>query len=1198
MQQTIQINRNPKPFAGQEKAITVLDRSMLVSAGAGSGKTWVLTERYLEMLSKGYRPSQIVAITFTEKAAGEMKGRIRAAVQKMALQAEEVGEKRYWEKCEQELKQSLITTIHGFCARLLRANPVEAKLDPDFAVLDGMEGSLLIRDMFQEAVQSFLEQGGEGAQLLYQEFGQVSAIVDAALSLFEKLRVFHKTTDDLWLETKEQVAGQEGRFHAALRHLDECVYQLKDEFTEIKRAAKKPAKYFADFEDWVGRFDQVRARIENCGAALSDEELFLIQDLLQNKWTKSGPDHFKELTDHLRLELLPSWVNSIVLPRYLPLVENLLTVVQQAEEHYQKEKQQRTLVDFNDLESFAARLLKNHPEVCQKWQKRVEFLLVDEFQDTNSLQKSIIDCFTGQGKQMKLFVVGDGKQSIYRFRGADVQVFYQMEQEIVRQGGEKVSLAMNFRTQAGVIGYINSLFSVLMQRKEDDPLFYTVYEDLEAFRKLAKQEPQIEFIPADQSGNDQRSSEMEGEALEEEEQHWVEKEADLIARRLKQMVEGQETLVWKKDRNGEEKPVQARYGDMAILLAARSQMHVYEFTFQEYGIPYIVVGGRQFYQKQEVLDLINLLRLIQNPEDEISLLGFLRSPFVQLSDESLFWLTRNQTLSRAFFVEGIKPSQMTEKDWQKFIKAKRWVTQWHQMSKWDGLYSLLQTIMDDTGFLLILMAGPQGEQRLANVEKFLQLVSEWVDVKGYHLYDLVQFLTRMQEEQVQEQEASVVEDQRDAVVIMSVHASKGLEFPIVCIPELRKDVLKKGGSTTSVLYQPDLGVGLKLRDLEKGMPGNGLYEGLAEEERNRELQEAKRLLYVAMTRARDHLILVGSKPKGKTTWLQWIMDHLGWEEFEDSLTPSVIDQPDWKMKVWSEEEIPVFRKISDVTVKVNWQAWIEQGERLDDRDLPDFPLMEEWQKDREDETERVAHLPILSASALMLYEKCPRSFYLKYIEGLYGLEDFIEVGKQVDSGVADGSLSSTEMGTLVHRLIECYPDGYAKDLTAVQEELFGSAVILSEADRQKVDGYLASYRQFMDRCEPGHYEGEKTLYVMWQGQPIQGTLDRVQFLADGSIHIYDFKTNQLRSTIEEALEPYRLQGYLYVAMAEKVLKKPVASMQFVFLQSGESISLPLNEVEQKKYREIIGQIVGQLKRKKTIEEYPPCSNPSCICQLF
>ncbi|MBP1933631.1 UvrD-helicase domain-containing protein [Ammoniphilus resinae] len=1198
MQQTIQINRNPKPFAGQEKAITVLDRSMLVSAGAGSGKTWVLTERYLEMLSKGYRPSQIVAITFTEKAAGEMKGRIRAAVQKMALQAEDPGEKRYWEQCEQELKQSLITTIHGFCARLLRANPVEAKLDPDFSVLDGMEGSLLIRDMFQEAVQWFLEQGGEEAQGLYQEFGQISAIVEAALTLFEKLRVYHKTTDDLWLETKEQVAVQEERFHAALRHLDECIYQLKDEFELIKGGAKKPAKYFGAFEDWMFRYDQLRARLESCGAALNDQDLLSIQDLLQNKWTKSGPDHFKELTDHLRLELLPAWVNSIVLPRYLPLVRTLLSVVEQAEKLYQQEKEQRMLVDFNDLESFAAALLKNNPHVCEKWQKRVEFLLVDEFQDTNSLQKLIIDCFTGQGKQMKLFVVGDGKQSIYRFRGADVQVFYQMEQEIVHEGGEKVSLAMNFRTQAGVIGYINSLFSVLMQRKEDDPLFYTVYEDLEAFRKLEKQEPQIEFIPAEQSGNDQRNAEPEGETSEEEEQHWVEKEADLIARRLKQMVEGQETLVWKKEASGEEMPVPARYGDMAILLAARSQMHVYEFTFQEYGIPYIVVGGRQFYQKQEVLDLINLLRLIQNPEDEVSLLGFLRSPFVQLSDESLFWLTRNSTLSRAFFKSEDKPGQMTAKDWQKLIKARHWVENWHQVSKWDGLYSLLQQVMDDTGFLLTLMAGPQGEQRIANVEKFLQLVSEWVDRKGYHLYDLVQFLSRMQEEQVQEQEASVVEDQRDAVVIMSVHASKGLEFPIVCIPELRKDVLKKGSSTTSVLYQPDLGVGVKLRELEKGMPGNGLYECLADEEKHRELQEAKRLLYVAMTRARDHLILVGSKPKGKTNWLQWIMEHLGWEEFEDSLTQSVIDQPNWKMKVWSGEEIPDFTKVSDITGKTNWQAWIEQGEKLDDRDLPDLPLMEDWQEDRVDEAAKAAHLPILSASALMLYEKCPRSFYLNYIEGLYGLDDFVQVGKKDDSNDGDGSLSSTEMGTLVHRLIECYPDGQVKDLVSVQEELFGSDRLMSEEDRHKVDVYMASYRQFMERCEPGPYEGEKTLFMMWQGQPIQGTLDRVQFLADGTIHIYDFKTNRLRGTLEEALEPYRLQGYLYVAMAEKVLIRPVSSMKFVFLQSGESIDLPLDQVEQAKYRNKVEQIVGQLKRQKNIDEYPPCSNLSCICHLF
>jgi ATP-dependent helicase/nuclease subunit A len=1197
MNAVVKIERQPKPFEGQEKAITILDRNLLVSAGAGSGKTWVLTQRYLEILSHGFTPSQIVAITFTEKAAAEMRERIGAAVQTMAAKAEDQETKQFWEQREQELKYSAITTIHGFCARLLRAHPVEVELDPEFSVLDGIEAGILLRDAFQQQVELFLEEEAEDALLLYEEFGQTNAIAEAMLALFESLRTYHKTESELWQETEEQIQGLKVRFIERLLSLNTLVQQMKDEFIMIKSATKKPPKYFSAFEDWIARYDRVYDLLRQSEAVIQEELKAMLQDLLENRWTKSGTDTFKAMTDQLREDSLPSLLECMMLPQYPLLVKALLKLVGAAGRRYELEKKQRHAVDFHDLEILTAQLLANHAHVCRKWQKRIQYLMVDEFQDTNALQKSIVDSLTGHGQKMKVFVVGDGKQSIYRFRGADVQIFYEMGQEIVAQGGEKVSLSMNFRTQAGIIGYINSLFATLMQKKENDPLYYTLYEELEAHRKLAKKEPQIELICSSLIQEETGETKVEDDG---QDQHWVEVEAELLARRIRQMVEQKEKIVWKKaaSASGKEDATPVAYGDICVLLAARSQMHLYEFAFQEYGIPYIVVGGRQFYEKQEVLDVINIVRLVHDSNDELSLLGFLRSPMVQLSDTSLFWLTRKNSLLQSFHELEEKPGSMDASEWEKLLTARRWVRQWRNKSKWDSITVLLKQILQDTGYSLMLLGGPQGEQKLANIDKLIHLSSQLVDQKGYHLYDFLEFLKRMQEDAIQEEEASILDNPSDAVVIMSVHASKGLEFPVVCIPELRKDVLKKGGVMPPILYQPGGGLAVRLRDIEKGMPGNGFYDQLAAEEKDRELQEAKRLLYVAMTRARDHLILVGSKAKGKNSWLQWIIEHLGWEDLEEAVQQPLVEQILWKLKVLHADHLPRFTKLSDKT-EVTWNQWLNHFDHLSDQDLGALPLLETkppWKN------ASAASFGVLSASAFMEFQRCPKCFYIKYVEGIYGLESlpFSEPTRE-EHRVQTKQLSPTEVGTIVHTLIENSlkrNDTVENHLELLLKPLHVKFEDVSAQNLKDITRYYKSYQRFIDAKGEGVFQSEKHFQMLWEEQPIQGTIDLLHFHPDGTVSIYDFKTNRMKKTLEEMAHPYLWQGYLYVSLVERALNKRVASMEFVFLDTGDVYSLDLTTTERERFSERLNETINHLKQARDEKDFPACYESNCLCMWW
>ncbi|MBU8907579.1 UvrD-helicase domain-containing protein [Desertibacillus haloalkaliphilus] len=1193
MEVNFTIERDPKPFAGQQRAIETLDRSLLVSAGAGSGKTWVLTERYLEILSKGYRPSQIVAITFTEKAAGEMKTRIRSAIQKMINKASDDHEKLYWEQCEREVKHSIVTTIHGFCSRVLRTNPVEIGLDPFFNVLDGTEAKLLLRDVTWQTVRDYMEEGKEGAARLYKQFPDTEELVGVVSAIYTNLRTLNQTPQDMLATTERELAKRQENFTEALDRLITHTEKMNEVFADIKAKAKKPAAYFEKYERWMAHFQEAIPLLRASDAVMNEEISAKFEAMEASKWRKSGTEQFKEMTDMLREEYLPDLSNLFISEEYVPLLRSLATLIGITDRNYRQAKEKRQSVDFNDLETLAAKLLAKQPSVRNKWQQRLEFLMVDEFQDTNALQKSIIDHLTAQGDKVKLFVVGDGKQSIYKFRGADVQVFYDIEKEIVAKGGETVSLAMNFRTQSPVIAYINSLFAELMETKDHPSSSYaTVYEALEAHRQVEREDQAIEMIVTTEEGEEHTEK-------KDEDVHWVEVEAESLARRMKQIVTEGERVIWDKNDDGEEAPRSATYGDFAVLLAARSQMHLYESVFQDYQIPYVVVGGRSFYQKQEILDVANVLKLIQNQDDELALLGFLRSPFVHVKDTTLFWLTRGQSLTKAFHRLKEKPAEVEMREWEKFQLAQQWVKKWLLYRNSVSIHELLTMILDDTGYLGMLIAGYQGEQKVSNVEKLLQLARSQFDEQGKLLYDLVHYIDLMQAEGIQEEEASVVEDRGDAVVIMSIHSSKGLEFPIVCIPEMKKDFLKKGGSSERTYFHPDKGLGLKLIDTNYG---NGFHEELRTIEQQKETEEAKRLLYVAMTRARDHLILVGSKiSKGtKDTWLTWTLHHLGFEDFD-----CLNDQRDdcEQLRMIHASELPAYDK-GHLAKTTTWQTWLN-SDHVTDKDLPELPLLPRGEDYRwNDPLQQRNELPTLSASAMMLFERCPRYFYLQYIEGMYGLDALL--GEDDDQERA-GFLSAVERGTIVHHLTEHVG---AEDLETIdwydliEEQVLQVVqepeVTLCDEDRKLLTSYMKSYESFMSQIGDASYENEKTLYLLWDDQPLYGQVDRIQYHDDGTVSIYDFKTNKITETrsVGKVVQPYLLQGYFYTELVEQVLKKDVVKMEFVFLHSGESYAISLDQKSRAEARQKITDIISYVQQHHNIEDYRCCTNPSCACKLI
>jgi ATP-dependent helicase/nuclease subunit A len=1234
------IQRHPAPNVSQAEAITNLSQNLVVSAGAGSGKTWVLTERYIEMLSKGIKPSQIVAITFTEKAAAEMRMRIRKAVHKRVVQAESEEELHFWEQMKNELQKATITTIHGFCSRLIRDNPLEAGMDPQAKVLDAVEAEILLNDSITEVVDQAIASQTEGIRQLYMNDPSKRSIMIHVNRLYQTLRTYHKTTGQAWSETVLSLEARKKQIPAKTTDLNRLVGELAREVGQaLLENKKKPPKYLENASRWLEQYEGIQPSLLQWDGWMSEGWSHMLSFIPREMWNRDN-GHIKEL----RLAVQQCFMELAELgeaPHYRSIVQTLLDLVEQTRIRYEKSKKERQSIDFGDLEDLALSLLEREHEVAKRWQSKLAFLMVDEFQDTNGLQKGIIDAITDRGQKVTPFVVGDGKQSIYKFRGADVEVFQQIGEEICNQGGQSIQLNENFRTQSRIIEYINSFFHFLMKRDDEAPLYKVGYEPLRPFRSPEHRNAAVELLcldpdksnsldpstPTDDSNQSESAFIDPDSDVNDEQETGVGKrrrEAIRIAERILQMVAGQEPLVWEKPADerieGKEKARAVQYKDVAILFSNKTHVKTYEIALQEAGIPYVVHGGQSFYEKQEVLDLITVLKVIANPDDDVSLVGFLRSPLVHISDEALFWMTRAQSLREAFYQLAEMPELMKPAEWDRVIQARTNLSIWTTLRKVDGLGVLLRRIVEDTGFIEILLGTPMGVQKAANVEKCIHMAKEIVDKKGHDLMDFLHFIQLMRTEEVREQEAEVTLEQGNQVQLMTIHASKGLEFPVVFLPHLDRNLLSSGGSGPAIIYRPGLGLGVRLHQEGVGVTGDGLYRSLLQEERDRDLEEEKRKLYVAMTRARDYLVLaatdkVRKQPKleMKNEWLDWVIKHLG-SCTETSAAGSLQltditqdiehERSGWSIKVVWDAMIPK-SPIEEDHKKDEWPAWVDHSTST--HLVPDmqmvFPLLQPIEADHS------SILSSLSVSDWMEYMRCPRAYYMRKV---LGWTFTIEENAQLSETKMPARLQPVTLGNIVHRVCEKVDEidessspslALLIERSALRE---GLDVESSQAAVSEVLPYVQAYVQspwyrMIREGELANVISELPFHYQFQGLTISGVIDKILVHRDGTATLLDFKTNRLSSSdssqIEKTAHSYLPQVHLYSLIIEDLLGTPMRDAHLLFLEKNVSYEVDVRREALERHKSEFEQIAHFLLLHRSEEDYTEnCEKEYCLCQ--
>jgi len=786
--------------AEQHRAIERRTGELLLDAGAGSGKTSVLVERFVKaVLEDGIDVPAMLTITFTEKAAAELRDRIRSRLR--ALGAPEAARRT---------EGAFISTIHGFCARVLRANALAAGLDPQFAVLDRPQSEPLSAAAFDDALEE-LAGAAEGAVDLIADY-TVPALRAAVLSVYAQLRSAGEMAPRLPpVPATDGGAEADGGPAAALARAAGAVAvelgaisEPSASVTEALRRIERCLELIAAGDVWPT--DLWAARLPRNGAALSTDACVGYTEALARFRAHRAAVAARPVRD---------------------LLDRLLEAYGR---HYERRKREASGLDFEDLELITRRLLASDSELRERYANRFARIMVDELQDTNRVQLELIESIAAHN----LFTVGDAQQSIYGFRHAEVELFLRRGERLEAVGARE-TLQTNFRSRPEILAAINAAFAAELGER---------FRPLLAGREpavgsgSAAAEPLVELVLVDKGAD----WDLEGVASP-----WRLAEARALADRVTELVAAGHALK-----------------DIVVLMRATTDMRAYERALERRGLATYVIGGRGYWSHPQIVDLVAYLRALANPRDEESLYGVLASPLVGASLDALVVLAAASRASERDPWWLLRQPRgaldaLEDEDRGRLQTFTAWFAAERERAARCGIEELIDSALVRSGYDLAMLAMPGGRRRLANVRKLMRLGRRHEDAHGPDLrgfLDLIADREAGRASESRESEAPMEGEGLDAIRLMTIHRAKGLEFPVVVVADLGRSV-RPPSELVRVTADGRLGIRIA-RAGGSGRESALAYTAIGDEQKQAMEGEERRLFYVAMTRARERLVLSGA----------------------------------------------------------------------------------------------------------------------------------------------------------------------------------------------------------------------------------------------------------------------------------------------------------------------------------------------------
>lgn len=878
----------------QQAAIDSRGQTLLLSAAAGSGKTAVLVERIIRRLLDKEYPidiTELLVVTFTKAAAAEMRDRIGTALMKALSETKDSRVERQLAL----LPSAQISTLHAFCQHVIRKYFYTIDLDPAFSIAGEEELNLLRRQVLEDVFLSYYEDD-EKASILYplaDMFGSdrgddilmdtVSRMYTYARSLAwpehwlkEAARAYDVAPDAViddmvWAgpikDAVRRILEEDARLYdGVLYHLRqrEAFAPACDTFVAEQAALRQAAqaRSWDDLSRFVRAIDFPRLKSLR---KLSDDD-----KAVWERCKKVRDDVKKDVIKTLQAVYFSAtpeeWLDGMRAMK--PVMDGLVTLTLDFAKAYGAAKKEKGWIDFSDLEHFCLQILlapdasPEHPvpsAAAEELRSQYEEVFIDEYQDTNGVQELITRLVSGEDNR---FMVGDIKQSIYRFRLADPTLFLEKYQSFSRD--EKavqrcIDLGRNFRSVPVVLDAVNAVFSRAMTA-EAAGMDYGEREKLYAGRQAPDDERwiggpvEVDIVPTPSDEEDDDGSTA------------FEKECRFIAGRIGELL-ASGRMAARKD--GALEPLSYRH-IVVLLRSMAGKADVLIQALQEGGIPSYAEQSGGYFAAVEVQVMLALLRCIDNPEQDLAMAAVLRSPLVGLDETALAGVrlagdgTLWQNLSA--FVASLPDGVDEKEDLQQFMAA---FDSWRTYSRRHGVAELLQRLYDDTAYVDFVGAMPGGDVRQANLKALYDRARQYEEAGFRGLFRYLQLMDKMKEDGLDLAPAKVVSEKEDVVRIMSIHKSKGLEFPVVFVADMGK-AFNRRDTQDQILFHNRLGIGLKQYDPEWRMSYPTLiWSGIAAQLRWEGTAEEERILYVAMTRARDQLILTGHSSHIDRDWQRW-----------------------------------------------------------------------------------------------------------------------------------------------------------------------------------------------------------------------------------------------------------------------------------------------------------------------------------------
>jgi ATP-dependent helicase/nuclease subunit A len=1103
----------------REQAETTFDRNVVVVAGAGTGKTTLLVNRLIHVLIKEPHPvgiTHVVALTFTNKAATEMKIRLRERLTALAksgvsearpadggavtlkelreryrLTAEEIQARAG--SALQDLEKAQIGTLHSFAAHLLRLHPLESAVDPVFQEDDGSrfeEHFSLAWDLW--SARELSRQGSHH---------RVWRPLLRSITL-EDIRAFARAlcselVDLGSLQEQLEMKGVDPRLMRWMQHIRDRAQALLNAHDRPKR--RKVEHMLAT------TISLAKLCIEQGPGAIHELPLSEQEWLAKDVGTSVAGWDTSEFDEASRLINIAQQIQHV----NVTVFKNILTILSPFISEVRASFVQKGWLSFDGLLARARALLRDHPAVRERIKREYRAVLVDEFQDTDPVQYEIIlavserhGCHATNWQEMafepgKLFIVGDPKQSIYAFRRADIEAFDRVVQKIESDQGMLQTLTTNFRSDAAVLGPVNDVFDRLFERRPHvQPA--NVRLEVRPQRRPGNLDPGVRLQLVRPRGGDEAFDAAGATRAE----------AEALARWLKEDIFSLPAV---------------KCGHVALLFRKLTQADTYLDALRRYGLPYVIEGEKHFYRRQEVIDLVNVLRLLENPHDRVALVGVLRSPLGGLTDRELYDLREAELFDYRYhdrLVAWAHPRSVAVR------RLYCHLADLHREVFLVPLAVAVQLVFDRLPILELAAASLHGEQAVANLLKVKQTAAE-SDRPNLTFSGLVDLMVARVEEQPDEAESPLAEESTDAIQVLTIHKAKGLEFPIVVLPGLHQGT---GRERSLPLVSYDWSSGLYGLSLGTNQTLSSLL--VREKVEAREEAERRRVLYVGMTRAKELLVLSGGvaeRAVGETVLS--LLQEVGEGQVGLASTPTltigrsaiphtVVQAPDRKWARRPLSNAPELHGLDSAAIALLWHrrtsAW----------------------------TQARATPMHVSPSALMQYTMSTP-------------------GQRIEKG---GDSELRRLGGIVaHHILERWdfagdPSRFIDQIDAtLQSYLTNEQQTLAPALSESLQELFTSFgrSEIYAMLRASTILGREVPFVVsWgKGQVMEGVVDLIYRL-DGGIWIADYKTDAVPAeAVPARAEAYRQQAEIYKAAVQQSLGISSVAFQFIFLRPSVAIEM-------------------------------------------